>query len=496
MTGCQSLPPPGYGQPLGPRLDEAIRVLAAPQSSARDRARVEAEYRRLIAANLPDLLEAAARPGLSTLDAPAQGVQSSTRFAAVDPVLKPRVNNPDLHRFGLGLPAVGRLAAPRDPNAPRTGYRLPLTLVALPKVPPTDCCDAALVDPREVGTIRTAHGDLPVAMDLEAPLSATSAIGRRFGSELANLLRPGHFTGDPRIIFLEPFDPDKTPVVLVHGLLSTPRIWEALVVDLMADPEIRARCQFWFFYYPTGQPVPLSALQLREALDDAVKAHGVTKPMILIGHSMGGILSRAQVSRVTAQEAETHLPGVASLPETNRVRRSLIFEPRQDVARVVFMFTPHRGSRLATSGLGSWGIRLIRLPDTLLNELSHAMDQLAGVAVDRLPTSIHGLSPNSGFLRVLDSTAPTVPSHTILGDRGRGDLASSSDGVVPYRSAHLPAAESELVVPTGHGGIDHPAAIQELRRIIHQVLKEQPGVVSPAAGSKTAVDGSRRRKAG
>lgn len=488
LAGCQSFQGPVSGGPPGPQLDASIRVLASPQSSARARAQAEADYRRLTAAHLPDLLKDAANPGLSTVGAPSGVAQSPGRFADIEPVIRPRVASPDLHRFGLGLPAVARISAAGDPNAPRTGYRIPLTLVALPKNPPTACCEAALVDPRQVQAVRTSHGDLPLAMDLETPLSATAAAGRRFGADLANLLRPGHFTGHPRIVFLEPYDPDKTPVVLVHGLLSTPRMWEPLIRGLMADPAISARCQFWFFYYPSGQPVPLSALQLREALDDAVKVHKVKKPMILLGHSMGGILSRAQVSRINEKEAETVMPGVASLPEYSRVRRALIFEPRTDVSRVVFLFTPHRGSRLASSGLGAWGIRLIRLPDTLLNELSDALDQLAGVEVDRLPTSIHGLSPNSTFLRVLDSTTPVVPSHTILGDRGRGTLETSSDGVVPYSSAHLPVAESELVVPTGHGGFAHPASVKELRRIIHEALEEDQGG-KPKCGARCNASG-------
>lgn len=470
LAGCQSFQPADPGKPPGLALDKTIRVLASPKSSAGERARAEAKYRKLTAARLPDLLQDATKPGPLTESAPAAAVHSPGHFAELEPVIRPRMTNPGLHRFGVGLPLVGRLSPTGDPNAPRRGYRVPLTLVALPDAPPTACCDAALVDPRQVGAVRTTHGELPLAMDLEAPLDATSAIGRRFGEGLFNLLRPGHFTGRPRIVFLEPFDPDKTPVVLIHGLLSTPRAWEPLVLDLMSDPEIRARCQLWFFYYPTGQPVPLSALQLRDALDDAVRAHKVNKPMILIGHSMGGILARAQVSRLGEQKAENIVRGVASLPETSRVRRALIFEPRTDVSRVVFMFTPHRGSRLASNRLGAWGIRLIRLPDTLISELSDAISETARVEAKRLPTSIHGLSPNSRFLRALDATIPVVPSHSILGDRGRGPLETSSDGVVPYRSAHLPVAASELVVPTGHSGFAHPEAVKELRRIIHEAL--------------------------
>jgi triacylglycerol esterase/lipase EstA (alpha/beta hydrolase family) len=75
--------------------------------------------------------------------------------------------------------------------------------------------------------------------------------------------------------------------------------------------------------------------------------------MILIGHSMGGILSRAQVSRMSPEGAEAILPGVSKLSDYNRVRRALIFEPRTDVSRVVFLFVPHRGSRLASNSLGA-----------------------------------------------------------------------------------------------------------------------------------------------
>jgi pimeloyl-ACP methyl ester carboxylesterase len=352
-------------------------------------------------------------------------------------------------------------------------------------MPSRDCCELLLANPEQVRTVSTAHGEVPVAMDLETPVLATGATGPRPGAGVLNLLRPGRFTGRPRIVFLQPFDPGKVPVVLVHGLMSTPRMWEPLILDLMSDPEIRARCQFWFFFYPTGKPVPLSALQLREALDDAVRTHGVKQPMILLGHSMGGILSRAQVSRMTLEDARTVVPRVASLPDTHVIRRTLVFEPRKDVARVVFMFTPHRGSRLASSGLGAWGIRLIRIPDTVLTELGIATEDLSVLRGRSLPTSIQGLSPHSAFLRALDRTRPTVPTHSIIGDRGRGDGLASSDGVVPYTSAHLASAESELVVPTGHGGFDHPRSVAELKRIIRLTLAE-PGArhVTPKAATK------------
>jgi pimeloyl-ACP methyl ester carboxylesterase len=465
LAACQFLVHPET-ELLGPRLDESLRIVSSPQSSLQQITRAQAAYRDLLARHLPEILRDAATQTSVAAGTDPSAVYSPAAFRDIVPVLRPEVTEPGLHRAGIGLPMVGRID-PGGANAPTAGYRLPLTLVALPKDAAGACCDAALVDPDRMRSVRTNHGDLPVAMDLESPLDATSATGVRLGQGIANLLRVDRFSGPSRIVFLQPFDPNKTPLVLVHGLMSTPRIWAPLVKGLLADRRVRQRYQIWFFYYPTGKPVPLSALRLREALDGVTKHHGPHKPMILVGHSMGGILSRAQVSRSTVHDAETIAPGISDLPADNLVRRALVFEPRTDVQRVVFMFTPHRGSRLASSGIGALGARLIRLPATLLEELIAAADHLAGVDVVRFPTSIQGLSPESPYLRSLDRTRPTVPVHSIIGDRGRGTLTSSSDGVVSYASSHLDFAESEVVVPTGHGGIAHPLSVQELRRILN-----------------------------
>ncbi len=46
-------------------------------------------------------------------------------------------------------------------------------------------------------------------------------------------------------------------------------------------------------------------------------------------------------------------------------------------------------------------------------------------------------------------------------------LADADDGLVPYRSAHLDGAESELVITSGHSEQETPQAILEIRRILH-----------------------------
>jgi hypothetical protein len=51
------------------------------------------------------------------------------------------------------------------------------------------------------------------------------------------------------IYMLEPYDPKKIPVVMIHGLWSSPVTWLQMFNDLRADPDIRQHYQFWFCLY-------------------------------------------------------------------------------------------------------------------------------------------------------------------------------------------------------------------------------------------------------
>jgi len=481
LGGCQSLAPP-KPEAASERLQQSLALIGSAQAAESERRRAQADYRRTLGSALPALKAGEPVPQLEWAPADPPDWRDPRQLAEIEPVRRPPRPDSGLQRPGLGAPAVGR-TVPGGATAPRRGYHVPVTALALPA--PVEVADdgqlqVALADPVRVTSVELDPAEpfvpvsesprfsLPLAMDLEAPLDATRSLGPGPLAGLRYLLRADRFTGQSRITFLQPFDPDKRPLILVHGLMTTPQMWNRLVRALMADPKVREHYQFWFFYYPTAQPVPLSAMQLREGLDQAVAVHGPIKPMVLVGYSMGGVLSRAQITGLDAAAAEQILPGVSQLPAGSPVRQALIFKPRDDISRAIFMFTPHRGSRLATFNLALWVSRLIRLPSWVRNELEAVADRLAGLDAEQIPTSIQGLSPDSPFLALLDQAEIKVPTHSVIGNRGRpGKLSRSSDGVVPYWSAHLPSAESELIVPTGHGGFAHPLAVRELIRILH-----------------------------
>ena len=57
---------------------------------------------------------------------------------------------------------------------------------------------------------------------------------------------------------------------------------------------LHGRCQFWAFAYPTGDPILISSLKLRESLEQLYTLYPKTKDMVLISYSLGGLLAQMQ----------------------------------------------------------------------------------------------------------------------------------------------------------------------------------------------------------
>ena len=67
---------------------------------------------------------------------------------------------------------------------------------------------------------------------------------------------------------------NKVPLLMVHGLQSTPVEFAALVNALRADPEIRSNYQVCQFYYASGTPVLVNAAALRDGLAQTAQSSG------------------------------------------------------------------------------------------------------------------------------------------------------------------------------------------------------------------------------
>jgi len=123
------------------------------------------------------------------------------------------------------------------------------------------------------------------------------------------------------------------------GFFSSKFVWRNTISSLLQDPQIRRNYQFWAFSYPTGNPISYSALRLREDVAFAQKQFGLSQGIVLIGHSMGGLLCQMQVTssgRTIWNEVFGTKPQELyyQIPEYSPVKQALIFRANPSVKLV------------------------------------------------------------------------------------------------------------------------------------------------------------------
>jgi pimeloyl-ACP methyl ester carboxylesterase len=413
------------------------------------------------------------------------------------------------HRnYGLGVPLIGqRVAAVRAPGDAFYPPEVSFPVTAFFRFEGT-VADLGgqrsgkleLYNPLAVERVVVQNRAIPLETDLTTPLAYFLTRTDLEGLELRGLFRPVDLQNRTGIYLFEPYQKGKIPVVMVHGLLSSPLTWTTMFNDLRADPVLRDKYQFWFYLYPTGNPFLTAAADLRTALQrlraevDPRHEDRAFDQMVLVGHSMGGL-----VSKVLTQDSGTDFWHLVSNEPFGQLRaeqetrqefqRLFFFDEQPSVRRVIFLATPHHGSGLSPALPGMLAKRFIRLPQKMLlaaQDLAKENPNSAGKELSRyhrLPTSIDLLDPGDPALELLAArSAPQgVLYHSVVG-LSSGKVPDGSDGVVPFESAHLPSAASEVIVPADHMHVhQHPRAVLEVRRILYEHLRTaQPRGVIPA----------------
>jgi pimeloyl-ACP methyl ester carboxylesterase len=338
-------------------------------------------------------------------------------------------------------------------------------------------CVLTFEDPLAKETVSFYGRTVPLAADFTVPLAVMLQQTDPKRHEISRVLDPEKFAYTAAVERLQPYDPNKTVVLVIHGLMDSQATWTPMINKLRGDPVIRKHYQFWFYSYPSGYPYPYSAAILREELDAVEKRFPKLRPMVVIGHSMGGCISRLLLTDSGDQlwmKIFGRPPDDVPLSPHVReyFRQELFFRHRPEIGRVIFIAAPLRGSNLATGLIGKIAAIFIREP-TLSSEASQEMLRVTNVREEELKpkrraNSVDSLSPKSRFVNAINTIPMTsgVPYHTIIGDRGRGDSPNSSDGTVPYWSSHMQGAATEDIVPSNHSAHQDPQAIAEVLRIL------------------------------
>ena len=409
---------------------------------------------------------------------------------------------------GLGVPLIAiRRSGVHRPEMEQyyaKGFSFPVT--AFLRLEPQKTADGKtrlsatveLYDPLEIQQVRVADRMVPIESDISTPLAYFLDNPAMHQVETFGLLRPEKLRRVAGLYMVQPYQPGKIPVLMVHGLWSSPMTWMEALNDLRSDPVLRENYQFWFYLYPTADPFWKSAADLREDLAEVRQSFGSRDPnnklgeMVVVGHSMGGLISRLITydSHDDYWAAVSHTP-LAQVSASEDVKRDLqrlyYFEGDTAVRRVVTIASPHRGSEYANSVTKWLARRLIAIPQLTLQTTQQLLTLNPRAFRDHGPlggsTSIDSLSPDSPILQVMHNTTRPegVTYHNIVGVKHTDrPLERNTDGVVAFNSAHREDVVSEIVVPAEHSMVHrHPRTILELRRILREHLLDATNRRSP-----------------
>ncbi|MEI6153813.1 MAG: hypothetical protein WCQ90_06985 [Deltaproteobacteria bacterium] len=412
-------------------------------------------------------------------------------------------------RHGMGAPLVASLE--RLPGVEDMAYaKVPPTL----KVPATALLRIENVeDGLKAGLVTgqlelITHGDkqytnlegrtVPIGFGYSAALAYSLEGSQAYSIELKGL-----FSGDLQIfkdqarfrdnVFLmTPYRKGHIPLVLVHGTASSPARWAELVNELLNDRELAGKYQLWLFTYNTGNPIAYTGGILTEGLKNTVHeldpqgADPAMKKMVVVGHSQGGLLTKLTVvdsgNIFWDNLTSTPLDDLDVSPETKALlKRSLFYKQLPFVKRVVFISTPQKGSFVSGGWIGKLAGKLITLPGKILSPVGEVLAQDPGAAakfsaIKSIPKSTDNMDPKNPFIKAISSLpiAPGVHAHSIIPVKNPDDPKDKwNDGVVTYESAHIDGVESELIIKNwSHSAQDAPQAIEEIRRILIENLKE------------------------
>ena len=385
---------------------------------------------------------------------------------------------------GVSVVAVRQACCQEQFFPPRASF--PVTVVLRPD---QDGAAMEFFNPLVFDSLCVGATTLPIDRDVTASLAYLKKQTPR--KYISGFLDPGEKDLKPTLVMSEPYQPGKIPIVFIHGLGSDPLTWTDATNWLRARGDIYRRYQFWYFRYPTGGDLLKSAAALREELPhlretvDPQHRDPALEQVVLVGHSMGGLVARLQVTYsydiLWRHVARQPLDAVRTTPDMrDQLQRSFFFDPSRLVKRVVFIATPHRGSNMAERLFGRAASQFVHYPPEQEAAYRRLTDCNRDIFSEYLqkgqPTTIDLLEPDNPLLEAMGQMpfSRSVRTHSIIGERTITLSGEATDGVVPVSSARLAGVCSERLVSARHENTNKvDASVAELERILREHAGEQ-----------------------
>lgn len=398
---------------------------------------------------------------------------------------------------GIGVPIMVRRQRPQAANPLEEyyadGLSMPITVVAQFESnswqsQPNETIRLQLLDTRESDGVVVDQTLLPLESDLSTPLAWYLTDPRKKLLETFAFFRPDKAQKLEGLYMIQPYDPDRIPVLMVHGIWSSPNTWMEMFNDLQSDPVIRDKYQFWFYMYPTGEPLTFATANLRDRLKemrihcDPYGRNQKLEQTIVVGHSMGGLM--AYLLTVDSEDrlwkAMSQVPVEEIMADTEthaQIRRVFFFESDRSIDRIVTIASPFRGSGYSNNVTRWLGNSLVFLPamTARLSDLIFRQNHQPAGNPFAPRTSLDSLNRSSAVLSLVnETTAPEeVTHHNVVGVKRTWWIQHATDGVVRLTSARRDDAETEITVRASHSDVQrHPETIAEVRRVLLEHLDQ------------------------
>ncbi|HCI30504.1 alpha/beta hydrolase [Psychrobacter pocilloporae] len=258
--------------------------------------------------------------------------------------------------------------------------------------------DIHLYNPYQTETVNILNDNYPLAANFSAGYGMWLAENQLDSVGYLNLITRQPDARLPKLFMLEPYDPDKRVIIMLHGLASSPATWVNLTNDILNDDKLRDNYQVWQIFYPTNLPILENRYQIQQLINttyeqtDPTGQNRASKNSVIISHSMGALIARMMLSDDNLVDDLDRLDDqdILSSSEKRQIRDALKesfgekelkkrFElqslPQVDTA--VFLSAPFRGTDYADRWFTRALRRIVYLPVGLVKTVT---DNLATIA--------------------------------------------------------------------------------------------------------------------
>lgn len=279
---------------------------------------------------------------------------------------------------------------------------LPITALLVPQgkdlasLLTTNQFTLSLYDPYQFNTVPMFDKTLSLSANFSASYGLWLNENRLDPVSLLNLFSQRYQTAQPQLFMLEPYNPNKRVIVMLHGLGSSPATWIGLTNDIFNDPKLRDNYQVWQVFYPTNIPILENRYQIYTLLNtafaqvDPTTQDEASHHAVIIGHSMGGVIGRMLVSNDDLTPTLTTLTKefdgrlgfnrnnrqLAKMSQNSELTNRFVLKALPQVDRAVFISSPFRGTNYADKWFTRTIRRVITLPKGFVNLVSRNLDSL------------------------------------------------------------------------------------------------------------------------